>query len=88
MFPLPPLPTPSYTCLHHQFYNNFCGGSQANVVSSFQLWSSDIAANSEVGGLIFVGLPGATNAGSGFLDTATMTAAVNAVKGASNYGGV
>ncbi len=72
-----------------QFYNNFCGGSESAVVSSFESWSSDIAANSQVGGLVFLGLPGSTSAaGTGYLDASTMAATAASVKGLSNYGGI
>jgi len=72
-----------------QFYNNFCGGSEANIVASFTSWNNDIQANSKVNGKIFLGLPGApAAAGSGYLDGPTLTATAAAVKGMSQYGGI
>jgi len=69
-----------------QFYNNYC--ATTGLVSSFDTWSKDVAANSVVGTKIFAGFLGAPDTGSGYATHSEMAGYVSKIKSYPNFGGV
>jgi chitinase len=75
----------AFDFLFVQFYNNFCGASTgASFTSSFQQWAG-LSANG--GPKIFVGLPAAPGAGSGFVAPDALPALIGSVKGNPAFAG-
>ncbi|KAG0135855.1 glycoside hydrolase superfamily [Tuber indicum] len=69
-----------------QFYNNYC--ATTGLVSCFNNWSEDIAANGIAGAKIFAGFLGALDKGKGYASHSEMIGYVSQIRSKSNFGGV
>ncbi|CUS07568.1 unnamed protein product [Tuber aestivum] len=69
-----------------QFYNNYC--QTTGLVSSFNQWSEDIAANGTVGTKLFAGFLAASGKGTGYASHSEMIGYISQIKDKPNFGGV